>query len=110
VYAVGRGISFPVKQRMRRGVTLIQNLGAIMIFSEACNTCGLSMLCEGCETDYRKVNISSGEDVCLSLNEDGSYYEIDTTNKTSSRSPFVGEGSSVWDIIRTHVPILNSRG
>ena len=81
-----------------------------MMFSKACNICGLHMLCEGCETDFRKINISSGEDVCLSLNEDGGCYEIDTTSKTSSRSPFVGEGSSVWDTIRTHVPIPNSQG
>lgn len=67
---------------------------------KTCHICGDVYLCQSCAEDFHKIDVSSGEDVCLSVDAD-CYSIKPRKNKTSSPSPFVGEGSSLWDTIHT---------
>ena len=86
------------------------------IFSEPCNLCGSMGVCQECADELnleleaeQKINVASGEDVCLSLNEDGGYCYKDL-QKVRDLSPLRCNqtGSSAWDTIRTLKPILGN--
>lgn len=79
------------------------------IFQTPCNLCGSMGICGECQEELltHKLDISSGEDVCLTLNEDGGYsYKEEEAAEESLRSCCAPTGLSAWDTIRTLKPIL----